>query len=291
MTTAEIWKGRVAVVTGAASGIGLGMARVFARNGINVALCDRRADALAQAAHEVNGIAGENGARAAGFETDVSSADSVEATAEKIEAAFGRIHIVCNNAGIALRPKPLSEFTLDDWNWILSVNLYGVIHGVKSFLPRIRKHGEGGHIVNTSSIAGFQIMPGRNTAAYSASKHAVLALSEGLLHELDGTNIGVSVLAPEAIDTPLYKTSEQRPERFGGTLAPSNDPVPDLSVGLHPDAAGRRVLRAILHQEFYIFTHVSSRDRLARRYARIINAIEQTEAWAAEEKSATQSQR
>lgn len=289
MLNMQTIKGRVAIVTGAASGIGLGMARVFAQNGLHVVLCDRRVEALGEAVAQAGALGREHGARAMGLETDVSDAQSVETAAARAEAEFGRIDIACNNAGIALRPKPLSEFTLADWDWILSVNLYGVIHGVRSFLPRIRKHGEGGHIVNTSSIAGFQIMEGRNTAAYSATKHAVLALSEGLQHELAGSNIGVSVLAPEAIDTPLYTTSQERPERFGGKLAPTNDRLPDLSVGLHPDEAGRRVLRAILNREFYVFTHVSTRDRLARRYARIITAVEQTEAWIAEEKNASQS--
>ncbi len=276
------FKGKVAVVTGAGSGIGLGLARTFARNGMHVALCDRRGDALASAVAEVHAL----GARAIGLEVDVSDAQAVETAAARVEAEFGRIDIACNNAGIALRPRPISEFTLADWDWILSVNLYGVIHGVQSFLPRIRKHGEGGHIVNTSSIAGFQVAEGRNTAAYAATKHAVLALSEGLHNELEGTNIGVSVLSPSAVDTPLYTTSQDRPERFGGKLAVTNAPTPDLSVGLHPDAVGRRVLRAIRNSEFYVFTHVETRDRLARRHARIIGAVELTEDWIAEEESA-----
>ncbi|MBM3607055.1 MAG: SDR family NAD(P)-dependent oxidoreductase, partial [Alphaproteobacteria bacterium] len=128
-----------------------------------------------------------------------------------------------------------------------------------------------------------QVMEGRNTAAYAATKHAVLALSEGLQHELTGTNIGISVLAPSAVDTPLYTTSRNRPERFGGPLTASNEPVPDLSFGLHPDAVGRRVLRAIRKNEFYVFTHVETRDRLARRGARMIQAVEETEAWIEEE--------
>lgn len=275
-------KGRVAVITGAASGIGLGMAREFARNGMLIALCDRRTDALAKAVGEVNDLGG----RAIGLEVDVADMHSLEIAAARVEAEFGRIDVACNNAGIAILPRPVNEFTHEDWEWIIGVNLYGVINGVKAFLPRIQKHGEGGHIVNTSSIGGFQVAKGRRTAAYAATKYAVLAFSEGLHNDLEDSNIGVSVLAPSAVDTGIYKASEYRPERFGGPLQGANVHVPDLSDGLHPDAVGRRVLRAIRNRELYVFTHLETRDRLARRHARIIQAVEATEEWLADEAAA-----
>mgnify|MGYP006290435057 CR=1 FL=1 len=273
------FKGRVAVVTGAGSGIGLGLARMFAAAGMNVALCDVRADALARAVQEVTSF----GQRAIGLEVDVSSADQVETAAARVEAELGRIDIACNNAGIALYPRPVAEFTDADWEWILGVNLYGVINGVRAFLPRIEKHGEGGHIVNTASIGGFQVQKGRRTAAYATSKFGVVAFTEGLQNDLEGTNIGVSVLAPGAVNTDIYRAPEYRPDRFGGPAARPNTQTPDLSAGLHPDAVGRRVLQAIRDGEFYIFTHVSTRDWLARRHARIISAFEATERWAAQE--------
>lgn len=273
------FKGRVAVITGAGSGIGLGMARMFAKAGMNVALCDVRADALGNALKEVE----EFGRRAIGLEVDVANADQMETAAARVEAELGRIDIACNNAGIAIYPRPVAEFTQADWEWILGVNLHGVINGVRAFLPRIQKHGEGGHIVNTASIGGFQVQKGRRTAAYATTKFGVVALSEGLQNDLEDTNLGVSVLAPSAVDTEIYRASEYRPDRFGGPVAKPNTPLPDLSGGLHPDAVGRRVLQAIRDDEFYIFTHVSTRDVLARRHARIIHAFEATERWVAEE--------
>lgn len=273
------FKGRVAVITGAGSGIGLGMARMFAQAGMNVALCDVRADALANAVKEVASF----GRRAIGLEVDVSDADQVETAAARVEAELGRIDIACNNAGIALYPRPVAEFTKQDWDWIIGVNLYGVINGVRSFLPRIEKHGEGGHIVNTASIGGFQVQKGRRTAAYATSKFGVVALSEGLQNDLEGSNIGVSILAPGAVNTAIYKAPEYRPEKFGGPGARPNAPTPDLSDGMHPDTVGRRVLDAILAKEFYIFTHVGTRDWLSRRHARIIHAYEATERWTAQE--------
>ena len=143
--------GKVAVVTGAGAGVGLGLARMFAQAGMNVALCDIRPDALAKAVADVAAF----GVRVIGLEVDVSQADQVETAAARVEAELGRIDIACNNAGIVLHPRPVAEFTETDWDWILGVNLRGVIHGVQSFLPRIQKHGEGGHIVNTASIGGF----------------------------------------------------------------------------------------------------------------------------------------
>ncbi len=271
--------GRVAVVTGAGSGIGLGLSRMFAKAGMNVALCDVRADALAKSVADVSTFGG----RVMGLEVDVSHAGQVEAAAARIDEELGRIDIVCNNAGVVAYPRPVAEFTRADWDWILGVNLYGVIHGVQSFLPRIQKHGQGGHIVNTASIGGFQVQKGRRTAAYATSKFGVVALSEGLQNDLEGSNIGVSVLAPGAVNTEIYKAPEFRPDRFGGPQARPNVAPPDLSSGLHPDAVGRRVIEAIRNDEFYIFTHVGTRDWLSRRHARIIHAYEATERWAGTE--------
>lgn len=273
------FKGRVAVVTGAASGIGLGLSRMFAQEGMRVALCDVRPDELARAVANVSAF----GTRCIGLEVDVSDAGQVETAAARIEAEMGRIDIVCNNAGVVAWPRPVADFTLQDWDWILGVNLYGVINGVRAFLPLIEKHGEGGHIVNTASIGGFQVQKGRRTAAYATSKFGVVALSEGLQNDLEGSAIGVSVLAPGAVNTDIYRAPEFRPDKFGGPLSRPNAQMPDLSEGLHPDAVGRRVIAAIRSGEFYIFTHVSTRDVLARRHARIIHAFEATERWTAEE--------
>ena len=156
--------GKVAVVTGAASGVGLGCARTFARAGMKVALCDLRAEPLKGAVENVRAL----GADAIGIPTDVSKKDSVEQAAEEVVQAFGKIHIAMNNAGVVLRGLPIAEITDQAWNWVLGVNLYGVIHGIQSFVPRIRAHGEAGHVINTASMAGLYV-GNRQTGAYSAA--------------------------------------------------------------------------------------------------------------------------
>ena len=194
--------GRTAIVTGAASGIGLGMARAFAQVGMNVALCDIRQAPLDWALAEVRGL----GARAIAIVTDVSERASVERAAAEAERELGRIHVACNNAGVAMHGVSIETLPAADWDWVIGVNVYGVIHGIQTFVPRIRAHGDGGHVVNTASIGGFQVHPGWHTGAYSMTKYAVVALSEALDQDLGGSGIGVSVLCPAAVATHLPDT-------------------------------------------------------------------------------------
>jgi NAD(P)-dependent dehydrogenase (short-subunit alcohol dehydrogenase family) len=271
------FKGKVAVVTGAASGIGLGMARAFASEGMSVALCDIRADKLDAAARQIRGL----GAPTMQLAVDVSDRASVERAAAAVEAELGRIHVVANNAGVALK-SPISDVTNDEWDWVIGVNLYGVIHGVQAFLPRIRKHGEGGHIVNTSSIGGFQVKEGRQTGAYAATKFAVAALSEALRHDLAGTGIGVSVLAPSAVSTAIYQAAANRPERFGGPPATLPETPDDIRNGMAPDDIGRRVVAGIRNDELYLFTHPDSRAWIEERHDRIMAGFDAAERWRAD---------
>ena len=273
------FEGRVAAITGAASGIGLGMARTFARAGMKVALLDVRKEPLDAAVAEVRAL----GAEAIGVVTDVSKADSVEAAAARVEAEFGGVDIACNNAGVLVFEKPVEDITLAEWDWIVGVNLYGVVHGIRSFVPRIRKHGRGGHVVNTASIGGFQVAAALKTAAYAATKFAVVALTEGLRNDLEGTGIGVSVLAPAAVDTSIYRSPLHRPGEYGGPeLGP--DKTPDIiRAGMRPDQVGRRVLDAIRHEDFYVFTHVETRDWLLARHQKIIDGYEALARWEASE--------
>lgn len=273
------FRDKVAVITGAASGIGLGMARTFAQNGMHVAMCDIQEEPLADAVKDV----GQFGTRVLGVPLDVSNAGAVEDAATRIDAHFGRIHILCNNAGVLIYPKPVSDVSLDEWHWIAGVNLFGVIHGVRSFLPHIRRHGEGGHIVNTSSIGGFQVNRGRQTAAYATTKFAVLAFTEGLSHDLEDTNIGVSVLAPGAVNTNIYHAPRIKPERFGGPEGGPDRTPAELKAGMHPDQVGRRVLEAIRNRDFHVFTHMETRDYLLARHARIIEGYDSTAKWCADE--------
>jgi NAD(P)-dependent dehydrogenase (short-subunit alcohol dehydrogenase family) len=276
-------EGKTAVVTGAASGIGLGLARTFARHGMAVVLCDIRGDRLDAALAEVRSL----GARAVAVVTDVSERASVEHAAREAQGAFGAVHVACNNAGIAIHGKSVAELSAQEWDWIIGVNLYGVIHGLQVFLPLIRSHGGEGHIVNTASIAGFQVRPGRRSGAYAATKYAVVAMSESLAQDLAGTPIGISVLAPAAVNTQIYRSAENRPQRFGGPFAlPGNDPLQDeLRSGLNPDAVGERVVRAIRARELFVFTHMETRAWLDQRHRRIVEAYDECEQWLAEHKS------
>ena len=282
-------EGKTAVVTGAASGIGLGLARTFARSGMAVVLCDIRGDRLDAALAEVRALGGS----AIAVTTDVSDLAQVENAAHEAQNAFGTVHVVCNNAGVTMHGKSVAELTPQEWDWIIGVNLRGVIHGIATFLPLIRSHGEEGHIVNTASIAGFQVRPGRRSGAYAATKYAVVALSESLAQDLAGTPIGVSVLAPAAVNTQIYLSGANRPARFGGPIAmPGNDPLQDqLAHGLDPDEVGQRVARAIRAREFFVFTHMETKAWLDERHRRIVDAYAECERWEAERLEARKERR
>jgi NAD(P)-dependent dehydrogenase (short-subunit alcohol dehydrogenase family) len=274
-------EGRTAIVTGAASGIGLGLARTFARHGMSVVLCDIRGDRLEAALADVRRL-GE--ARAIAVATDVSDRASVRNAAEQARKAFGAVHVACNNAGVTIHGRSVADLTPQEWEWTIGVNLYGVIHGIEIFLPLIRSHGQEGHIVNTASIAGFQVSGWRRSGSYAATKYAVVALSESLAHDLAETPVGVSVLAPAAVNTRIYVSGENRPDRFGGSYEePGNSPFQkELETGLEPDEVGDRAVRAIRERELYVFTHMHTRDWLTARHRRIIDAFDACERWQAE---------
>jgi len=267
--------GKVAVVTGAASGIGLGLARTFMRAGMSVAMCDIRGDRLRAALEQVKPL-GQG--RAIAVEADVSQRDSVEAAAQRIEAEFGKIHLVCNNAGVVVRGIPMETIDDETWAWEFGVNFYGVVHGIQAFVPRIRAHGEGGHVVNTASMAGLQVGETRGTGSYAATKFAVVALSEALSHDLKGTGIGVSVLCPAAVNTEIYTSSAaHRAGRGGPNLYP--DTPDEIAQGMHPDEVGRRVLDGVAAGQFFLITHPETRPWLEARHARIMAGYDFAERW------------
>jgi NAD(P)-dependent dehydrogenase (short-subunit alcohol dehydrogenase family) len=271
--------GKVAVITGAASGIGLGCARTFAREGMKVALCDLRTAELEAAVKNVRALGGE----AIGIPTDVSKHKSVAHAAERVVREFGKIHIAMNNAGVVLRGLPMTDVTDDGWNWVLGVNLYGVIHGIQSFVPRIRTHDEGGHVINTASMAGLHV-GNRQTGVYSASKFAVVALTEALEKDLAGTNIGVSVLTPAAVATDIYEHSAGLRGAIGGPNPFATTPA-DIAAGLAPDDVGARVLAGIRAGQFYLITHPDTRPWVAERYRRLMAAYDFADRWEAERRS------
>jgi NAD(P)-dependent dehydrogenase (short-subunit alcohol dehydrogenase family) len=269
--------GKTAFVTGGASGIGLALGRAFAQAGMKVMLADIEADALAAAVKSLEKV----GPSARGVICDVADPSSVERAAKASYEAFGNVHVVCNNAGVAA-PGGIDDISLDNWRWVLDVNLMGVLHGIRSFLPHIRAHGEGGHIVNTASMAGMIAGPG--FSPYAASKFAVVAMSEGLAAQLKPLGIGVSVLCPGFVRTLIGESGRNRPERYGPTQTP--DPASPqgqviayiaerLASGLDPSEIATRVLAAIRGDELYVFTHPEMRGELEERFAAIMAAMDQ----------------
>lgn len=261
--------GKVAFVTGAANGIGLGICGALARAGAHVAMADIQPDALERARAQI----AETGVRTIGLTLDVSDADAVARAADAVETAFGKVHIVCNNAGISLGNVRLLDMTRAQWDWIFGVNLFGVVNGVQIFVPRVQRHGEGGHIVNTASMAGLQVNPAiPGIGAYAMTKHGVVALSEALAMELQGSGIGVSVLCPAQVDTTLYDSGRRRPERFGGSYARADvkQARERSATGLSADAVGEMVLRAIRDDQYFVFTHPEARTRVEERHARMM---------------------
>ena len=202
--------GKTAFVSGGAAGIGLAMAQAFAQAGMKVMLADIEQGALSAAVAGLREISPD----VSGTLCDVADASSVERAAQAAFAAFGHVHVVCNNAGVAAGGG-IDQISLDNWRWVIDVNLMGVLHGVRSFLPHIRGHGEGGHIVNTASMAGMQ--GGLGFSPYGASKFAVVSMSEGLRLQLKPHGIGVSVLCPSYVRTGIGNSGRNRPERYGAS--------------------------------------------------------------------------
>jgi len=261
--------GKVAFVTGAANGIGLGICRALARAGAHLAMADIQPDALESARARI----AEMGGRAIALPLDASDADAMARVADAVEAEFGRVHIVCNNAGVSLGNVCLLDMTRAQWDWIFAVNVFGVVNGVQAFVPRILAHGEGGHVVNTASMAGLQVNPQiPGIGAYAMTKHAVIALSEALAMELQGSGVGVSVLCPAQVDTTLYDSGRRRPDRFGGSYerADLGQARARSATGLAADAVGEMVVRAIRNNTYFVFTHPEARARVEERHARMM---------------------
>lgn len=262
--------GKVAVVTGAASGIGRALAVRFAAENMRVVLADIDEPAVAEAVSEL----AASGARVIGLRTDVADYDEVAALRDAAVAEFGAVHVVCNNAGVGVG-GPIWTVPIESWRWMLGVNLWGVIHGVHAFTPLLVEQGEG-HIVNTASAAGLVSAP--FLGPYVTSKHAVVALSESLLLDLAGTGVGVSALCPMWVRTRIHESSRSAPadvlaaEEARGLS--SGDGISLLSgvieSGLDPAVVADQVAAAVQGNRFYVLPHpqvkVAAVDR-ARRIA------------------------
>lgn len=262
------FRDRVAVITGGASGIGRSIGLALADVGAHIVVADIDTPLAAQTAGEI----AARGVRSLAVETDVAERDSVEALAERAFEEFGAVHLLFNNAGVAMHGS-LAEMSEQDWQWVLSVNLWGQLHGVRAFLPRIREQiardGGDAHIVNTASLNG---VVARNNAhgVYTASKYAVVGYSFVLREELAAEGIGVSVLCPSMMDTGLLTAGRNRQERYGGPLTQPPMPIPPRREPADPAIMAPRILDGVLENRRFIFTHPDTRPVVEEYQAELL---------------------
>jgi NAD(P)-dependent dehydrogenase (short-subunit alcohol dehydrogenase family) len=271
-------RGKVAVVTGGASGIGRAMAERFGAEGMKIVLADIESGPLEKTRDEM----ARGGVEVIAVRTDVSRREEVEALAHRTFEAFGTAHIVCNNAGVASAGGTAWQFSQADWEWTLGVNLWGVIHGVRAFVPRLVEQGEG-HVINTASIAGLVAMPGM--APYCVTKSAVVALSESLHHDLAATaggKVKVSVLCPAWVKTKISESERNRPPSTrtapvaagaarGRELTIAAAVRMAVASGIPPEVVAEKVLYAVAHDRFWIVTHTKTKKMIEKRMRGILD--------------------
>jgi NAD(P)-dependent dehydrogenase (short-subunit alcohol dehydrogenase family) len=268
------FEGRTAFITGGASGIGLGIAGAFLQSGMRVVIADRRRDHMDEAMARLKPWVASKQVHA--LRLDVTDRAAMAAAADETEHVFGKLHVLVNNAGVGLQ-GPFSGITYADWDFGLGVNLGGVINGLQTFLPRIRAHGEGGHIVNTASLAALVPMP-TDYVVYVTAKAAVVTLSETIRAELAQENIGVSVLCPGPVRTNIHEVSQNRPPQFGvgeayraaESAGATKVPFPSM---MEPADVGTLVLNAVRDDELYVITHGEWRPMAAARHDALLAAM------------------
>lgn len=274
MARMEVLTGNVAVITGAGSGLGRAMAHRFGKAGMRLMLADIDEKRL----NDVGGELDELGVTVATSVVDVSKGSQVEGLADRTYAEFGGAHVLCNNAGVGV-VGPAWDCTDADWSWAIGVNLWGVVHGLRAFLPRMLDAGEPGHIVNTASAAGLLAPP--LSGPYVATKHAVMGLTESLYHDLAlrQAPVGCSVLAPGFVKTNIAASESVRPDALRNPM-PSNDPLvadvgtyyaTEVARGISADVVADAVHEAVLENRFYVFTHPEMKDAFADRFDRILD--------------------
>ena len=265
--------GRVAVVTGAASGIGRGLARHAARDGMRVVLADVETQALEDAVAEIRDL----GADAMGIRTDVSRADEVQALADQTFDRFGAVHLLCNNAGV-FQAGVVWQRTQADWDWVIGVNVWGILHAIRAFVPRLLEQDTDAHIVNTASMAGLITVA--YSGPYVVSKFAAAALTECLAHDLraQGSSIGVSCLVPGLVDTRIADSTRNRPDEPPSEVtAPDHHFVADVlkqqtsTGGRHPDEVAAIVFDAVRARQFWIPTTDGFEALVRNRYDALLD--------------------
>jgi NAD(P)-dependent dehydrogenase (short-subunit alcohol dehydrogenase family) len=260
--------GKVAFITGGGSGVGLGMAKAFVGAGMRVAIADARSDHLEEATAEL-------GDAVHPILLDVTDREGFARAADETERLLGNVHVLCNNAGVNLF-NDISEATYQDWDWVLGVNLGGVVNGVVTFVPRIKAHGEGGHVVNTASMGAFIAGPG--AGIYTTAKFAVHGLSDALRWSLLPHGVGVSMVCPGLVKSKIYESDVNRPAELSTDVTPADEQFMRILPGVHeagmpPEEIGEKVLRAITRNDFYVLTHPEHRDELGEIFDEILAAF------------------
>lgn len=268
------FRGKGAVITGGASGIGFATAQELGRRGASVVIADIEATRLDDAVGRLRSA----GIRAHGVECDVSSLDSVQALADESFDVLDGVHVVFNNAGIAVG-GPITQMTHDDWRWVIDVDLWGPIHGVEAFVPRLVEQGQGGHVLFTASFAG--LVPNVGLGPYCVAKYGVVALAEVLSRELREHEIGVSVLCPMRVATDIGGSERNRTADYGehrpeASVKDQGEDNADLAGRvLDVDDVARLTVDAVVHNRLYVLPHEESRTPIRRRFARIDRTFEQ----------------
>jgi NAD(P)-dependent dehydrogenase (short-subunit alcohol dehydrogenase family) len=262
----DAFKDKVAVVTGGGSGIGRALTLALAREGARVVVADVDEAAMETVAREAR----DHGVEAVAVRTDVTELAQVQALADRAWAAFGAVHVLCNNAGVAAWGG-LEKATHRDWQWVLGVNLWGVIHGIEAFVPRMIAGGQRGHIVNTASMAG--LIASQGLGVYNTSKYAVVGLSETLAKDLKPYGIGVSVLCPMGVQTRIRESERSRPTALRNEPGPAEVAVELIGRSLTADTVAGMVLDAIRRGELYVITHDEGLEPLRRRFDRMQQSI------------------
>jgi len=255
----------VAVVTGGASGIGRALAEGLAGEGASIVVADVDEPGLVETVKRIE----RKGGRALSVPTDVTDRARVQVLADRAFAAFGRVHVLCNNAGVAIWGG-LEQATHRDWEWVLGVNLWGVINGLEAFLPRMIAQREGGHVLNTASMAG--LIASQGLGIYNASKYAVVGLSETLVKDLRPYGIGVSILCPMGVATAIRSSERNRPVALRNA-APTAAPVELIGRTLEPETVAALAIGAIKDNRLYVITHEEGLEPLRRRFQRLEQAV------------------
>ena len=261
-------EGKVAFITGGGSGVGFGMAKAFAGAGMRVAIADVRDDHLEEATASL-------GAGVHAIRLDVTDRAAFARAADETERVLGHVDVLCNNAGINLF-NDIAEATYQDWDWVLGVNLGGVVNGVVTFVPRMKAHGGRGHVVNTASMGAFVAGPG--AGLYTTAKFGVLGLSDALRWSLLPHGIGVSVVCPGLVKSKIYESDLTRPPPLATDTTPADPEFMRILPGLHeagmdPDEIGAKVLRAVERNDFYVFTHPDHREELRQIFDDVLAAF------------------